>query len=105
MAIRKMKLCIENDAELYFALRNFSDIRDLRDAVPRVLDVLEQDPLASAGFFRGDLLRALMDVPTEFWGANSAFFRRYQAVVRAGALARRALPTAERMEFWAAKEG
>ncbi|MEO7043021.1 MAG: contact-dependent growth inhibition system immunity protein [Gemmatimonadaceae bacterium] len=97
-----MKLCIENDAELYFALRNS---RDLRDAVPRVLDLLEQDPLACAGFFRGDLLRALMDVPTEFWGANSALFRRYQSAVRAGALARRDLPSAERMEFWAATEG
>ena len=96
-----MKLCIENEAELYFALRNF---RDLLDAVPRVLDVLEHDPLASAGFFRGDLLRALMDLPTEFWGSNTGLFRRYQSVVRAGALARRELPSAERMEFWAATE-
>ena len=100
--LEKMKLCIENDVELYVALRN---VRDLRDVVPRVLDVLEHDPLASAGFFRGDLLRALMDLPTEFWGANGSLYRRYQSVVRAGALARRGLPTAERMEFWAATEG
>ncbi len=96
-----MQLCIENDAELYLALRN---VRDLHDAVPRVLDVLEHDPLASAGSFRGDLLRVVIELPTEFWGANSALFRRYQSVVRAGALARRALPCAERLEFWAATE-
>jgi hypothetical protein len=72
----------------------------LSETVPAVLDVLEHDPLASAGYFRGDLLRALIDLPPEFWRHNHISFQRYQAVVRAGAIARRSLPSAERMAFW-----
>lgn len=92
-----MKLCIENDAELYAALQHRAD---LSEVVPLVLDVLERNPLASAGCFRGDLLRALIDLPAEFWRRDPVLFQRYQAAVRAGAIARRSLPSAERMDFW-----
>ncbi|MEO7218823.1 MAG: contact-dependent growth inhibition system immunity protein [Gemmatimonadaceae bacterium] len=92
-----MKQLIENEIELYAALRTCAE---LGTAVPAALDVLERDPLASAGYFRGDLLRALIDLPPDFWRRNRELFRRYQGAVRAGAIARRSLPSGERMEFW-----
>jgi hypothetical protein len=95
--INEMKQCIESDAELFRAVQRRTD---LSDVVPTVLDVLERDPLTSAGYFRGDLLRALIDLPAEFWRRDCVSFKRYQAVVRAGAIARRSLPSAERMAFW-----
>ena len=94
---REMKHCVESEAELFAALRCHDE---LGDVVPTVLDMLERDPLASAGYFRGDLLRALIDLPAEFWGQDQRSFQRYQAVLRAGAIARRSLPSAERMAFW-----
>jgi hypothetical protein len=95
--IRQMNQCIENDADLLDALHRGTD---LHEVVPMVLDVIERDPLASAGSFRGDLLRALIDLPAEFWRRDHISFQRYQAAVRAGAIARQSLPSAERMEFW-----
>ena len=41
--------------------------RDLHHVVPLLLDRLEMDPLASAGWFSGDLLRGLLEVPASFW--------------------------------------
>lgn len=92
-----MKQLIEYENELYAALRSGADLDTI---VPAALGVLERDPLASAGYFRGDLLRALIDLPPGFWRRNRDLFRRYQAAVRAGAIARRSLPSEERMEFW-----
>lgn len=95
-----MKLCFENDTDLRAALQHLRQRVDLGEVVPLVLDVLERDPLASAGSFRGDLLRALIDLPATFWQCDRDLFKRYQTAVRAGAIARRSLPSAERMEFW-----
>ena len=84
--------------------------RDLLDAllrgwclaavVPLVLDAVERDPLSSAGRFRGDLLRGLMEVPNSFWRRFPRLSDRYRAAIRAGAAVRRFLPLEERMEFW-----
>ena len=73
----------------------------LAGVVPLALDAAEADPLASAGCFPGDLVRALMDVPGAFWGRFPLLYGRYQAVLRANAEARRSLPLEERVEFWA----
>lgn len=97
-----MKLAIGSEADLFIALQRRVD---LSDVVPVVLDVLECDPLASAGYFLGDLLRALIDLPADFWRRDCVSFARYQAAVRAGAIARRSLPSAERMAFWTSVEG
>ena len=64
------------------------------------LDLLERVPLASAGLFPGDLVRRLMDLPGEAWYGEPALYARYQAVVRAGALARRDAPEQVRQAFW-----
>jgi hypothetical protein len=92
-----MKQLVGSEVELYAALRSGAE---LGTAVPAVLDILERDPLASAGYFRGDLLRALIDLTPDFWRRNRELFRRYQGTIRAGAIARRSLPCEERMEFW-----
>lgn len=97
-----MKQCIGSDADLLIALR---DGTELHDVVPMVLEVLERDPLASAGNFRGDLLRALIELPPEVWHRDPASFLRYKSAVRAGAVARLSLPRAERMAFWTNAEG
>jgi hypothetical protein len=95
--IKEMKHCTGNETDLLRALRRGEA---LHEVVPVVLGILDEDPLASAGFFRGDLLRALIDLPSEFWHREQRLFGRYQNAVRAGALARRSLPNAERMRFW-----
>jgi len=76
----------------------------LEAVVPAVIAIVEHDPLASAGCFRGDLLRGLMNVPNRFWTPHAALYERYRASLRACALARRRLPDSERMEFWSALE-
>jgi hypothetical protein len=69
-------------------------------AVPLALDVVEQDPVATAGFFRGDVMRGLMEVPGPFWGRHPQLYARYRGVLRASVAARRNLPYEERMQFW-----
>jgi hypothetical protein len=69
-------------------------------ALTRALELLEADPLLSAGAFRGDLLRLLMDMPASAWAEEPSLFLRYQAVVRRAAEARRAAPSPVREEFW-----
>jgi hypothetical protein len=70
--------------------------------VPLALDAAEADPLESDGWFPGDLVRGLMEVPAAFWVRYPALYARYQAVLRANAVARQALPYEERMRFWEA---
>lgn len=101
VSVSEMKNCIGSDADLLIALR---DRTELHDVIPMVLDVLERDPLASAGSFRGDLLRALIGLPAEVWHRDPASFQRYKSAVRAGAVARLSLPRAERMAFWTNEE-
>lgn len=69
-------------------------------AVTATLEIVERDPLATGGRFRGALLRALMEVPGGFWARQPHLYDRYVAVLRASALARRGLPFRDRMEFW-----
>jgi CBS domain-containing protein len=72
----------------------------LAAVVPITLDIVERDSLATAGCFRGDLLRGLMEVPGAFWGSYPRLYDRYLTALRAGAERRRRLPPGERMEFW-----
>ena len=72
----------------------------LMAVVPVTLAIVERDPLACAGCFPGDLVRGLMEVPGGFWGRQPRMYERYVRALRASAAARRALPRAERMEFW-----
>jgi len=69
-------------------------------AVPQALLILERDPLASAGYFAGDLLRRLMELPPAFWGRQPVLYQRYREVVRAAAGARRRMPVSVRRAFW-----
>lgn len=72
----------------------------LMAVVPITLAIVEQDPLASAGCFRGDLMRGLMEISGNFWGRRPQLYDRYIAALRASASQRRALPRDQRMEFW-----
>ena len=72
--------------------------------VRAALAVVSDDPLARVCTFRGDLLRALMEVPNAFWARHPALYNEYRAVVRAGALARRDLPSETKEEFWSPLE-
>lgn len=74
--------------------------RSLPYLVPRVLELVERDPFASGGWFRGDLVRALMEVPGAFWTRHPTLYDRYRAALRASAAKRRQLPWSEQMEFW-----
>ena len=73
---------------------------ELSAVVPLALDLVERDPLLSAGRFPGDLLRGLMAVPGQLWGRHPWMYERYQAALRAGAALRRHLPLEQRMAFW-----
>ena len=68
--------------------------------VPQVLDLLARDSLASGGWFRGDYVRALMQLPATFWSRHPRLYARYRGALRESALRRRALPADERAEFW-----
>ncbi len=72
----------------------------LSEVVPRTLSILEQAPLASAGCFRGDLLRGLMAVPASFWTRSPELYQRYRSVLHDGAALRWSLAPEERDEFW-----
>ena len=75
---------------------------DLAAVVPLVLERLESDPLASAGWFPGDLLRALLELPGSFWARHPRLWIRFREALRAGAAARRGLPDESRVLFWTA---
>jgi hypothetical protein len=83
--------------EVYDAL---SDPRRRSAAVALALEILEREPLASAGAFPGDLVRRLMDLPPDFWRAHPALDARYRSAVRAAALERRAAADTVRHGFW-----
>jgi hypothetical protein len=68
--------------------------------VPIALARVERDPLTSAGYFDGDLMRGLMEVPGAFWGRHPRLYDRYREALRASAALRRRLPQEERMRFW-----
>lgn len=72
----------------------------LETAIPQALEIVANDPLTLAHFFRGDLLRALMGVPDRFWRSHPTLYDQYRTAVRAGALARLHLPVETRHEFW-----
>ena len=74
--------------------------RALDSVVPRVLEILATDPLASGGRFAGDLLRALTEVDAHFWSRQPRLYGQYREAVRAGALARLHLPPERRLDFW-----
>jgi hypothetical protein len=74
----------------------------LSTVVEAAIELVERDPLTSAGCFRGDLLRGLMEVPGSFWRRAPDLYDRYRQALRAGAAARRRMPVLERMEFWSA---
>jgi hypothetical protein len=76
--------------------------RPARRALLSALDLLERDPLLSAGEFPGDLLRRLIDLPAGVWAQEADLYARYREIVRAAALARRALPEEHRGAFWSA---
>ena len=70
--------------------------REVRES----LDVVRADPLTRIDAFRGDLLRALMELPNAFWARHMFLYEQYREVVRSAALARRELPPESRREFW-----
>lgn len=72
----------------------------LAAVVPITLAIVERDPLASAGYFPGDLVRGLMEVSGHFWGRHQRMYERYVHALRACAAERRLLPRHARMEFW-----
>jgi hypothetical protein len=72
----------------------------LAATVPMTLTIVERDPMASAGYFEGDLLRGLMEVHGHFWTRYPRLYDRYLALVRRGALMRRGKPAEESMRFW-----
>jgi hypothetical protein len=76
----------------------------LETAVPEAIESVGLDPLIMVGSFPGDLLRALMEVPDEFWSRYPKLYQQYRAAVRAGAQARLQLPAESRLAFWSPLE-
>ena len=75
--------------------------RRLPFVVPAALDLVEREPLASGGFFRGDILRGLMEVPGHFWWRSPDLLERYALALQAAATLRRSLSTADWARFCA----
>ncbi|HEX6060090.1 MAG TPA: hypothetical protein VFZ11_13850 [Gemmatimonadaceae bacterium] len=93
------RITMASDADL---LADALGARDLARVVPLLIDRVEHDPLASAGWFAGDFLRGLLEVPPSFWARQPRLYLRFRECLRAGAIARQALPAAERVHFWTA---
>ena len=72
----------------------------LEAAVREAIELVGHDPLIMVASFPGDLLRALMEVPDEFWSRHPELYQQYRAAVRAGAQARLQLPAESRLAFW-----
>ena len=72
----------------------------LEAVVPMTMEIVEGDPLESAGCFAGDLVRGLMEVPGHFWVRHPRLYERYRRALRSAAVARRQLTPEARMEFW-----
>jgi hypothetical protein len=68
--------------------------------VATALDHVERDPLCTVGYFRGDLLRGLMEVQGAVWTRHPWLYARFLGALRAGAAMRRRLPPEQRMSFW-----
>ena len=73
---------------------------DLDVTVPAALEMVDRDPLGSVGQFPGDVLRALMEVPGDYWTRHRGQYDRYRDALRAGAAMRRTLPPDHRFDFW-----
>lgn len=71
-----------------------------RATLARAIELLEREPLSSAGEFPGDLLRRLIDLPPRAWSGETELHARYRELVRTAALARRELPDEVRGAFW-----
>ena len=48
--------------------------------IPLAIDVVERDPFAESRFYPGDLLYALLQIPTDYWVANEELRHRLQHV-------------------------
>jgi hypothetical protein len=44
----------------------------LRSLVPIAIEILEENPLAEAGYYPGDLLQAVLEVDKQYWRSNRA---------------------------------
>jgi hypothetical protein len=88
------------DASLAELLRALVNGWCLEAVVPIALTRAEQNPLANAGRFDGDLVRGLMEVPGAFWGRHPRLYDRYREALRRNAALRRRMPAEERMKFW-----
>ncbi len=86
-------------------LRALIQGESLSEVVPVALKLLERDPLASGGYFRGDLIRCLMEVPGQFWWHRPELWEQYRGALRAAALLRRELPPQEQSQFWSVLPG
>lgn len=95
-----MGQAVTHAALLAELLSSMVDGNDLAQAVRATLAVLEEDPVATGGRFRGDLLRALMRVGGRHWSAHPGDYDRYRAALRNAALLRRGLVEPANMEFW-----
>jgi hypothetical protein len=67
------------------------DVEDLRIVIgqgmslpyliPLALEVLEEDPLADGDFFRGDLLKAVLDGGQEYWSSRPELVQRLRKII------------------------
>lgn len=49
--------------------------------IPRTLTLLEQDPLLEGDYYPGDVLVALLKVPSSYWSAKPAQLARVKQVI------------------------
>jgi hypothetical protein len=75
--------------------------RRLAIVVPAALELVEREPLASGGFFRGDILRGLMEVPGHFWWRSPDLLERYACALQAAVTLRLSLTAADWARFCA----
>ena len=50
--------------------------------VPRAVDILQTDPFVEGTFFPGDLLKAVLEISTDFWSNYADLFQRTLQIAR-----------------------
>ncbi|PKW14302.1 contact-dependent growth inhibition system immunity protein [Saccharopolyspora spinosa] len=76
--LRRKPIGALSDADLRVLLAQKVGIDVL---VPRVLALLERDPLLEGDFYPGDVLVAVLKVPVDYWSANQEQRARVERVI------------------------
>ena len=76
--LSRKKLCDYSDSDIYFAV---SQEKGLRFTLPLAIRLIEDDILIECGFYPGDLLKAVLQIPTTYYQLNVDDFIKVASLI------------------------